>query len=86
MLNASFSLLPVIILHTLLFNSLLAVYECVRVFDCMCGPTECVRRTAMILDKAMFHSSSVNALVTSPWVAWRIWSSTTKKLSKEKKK
>lgn len=51
---------------------------------CVCAPTECVRRTAMILDKAMFHSSSVNALVTSPCVAWRMWSSTTKNLTEKK--
>lgn len=49
-------------------------------YVCVWMPTECVRSTAMILDRAMFHSSSVKGLVTSPCVAWRIWSSTTKNL------
>lgn len=44
------------------------------------GLTECVRSTAMILDRAMFHSSSVKALVTRPCVACSMWSSTTKNL------
>lgn len=59
---------------------------------CMCASlwaevylllTECVRRTAMILDRAMFHSSSVNARVTKPCVACNMWSSTTKNLQRE---
>lgn len=52
---------------------------------CVSLSTVCVRSTAMIFDKAIFHSSSVKALVTSPVVAWRIWSSTTKNLSTNRK-
>lgn len=63
---------------------LLAPSMCVCGSGSVCRPTECVRSTAMILDKAMFQSSSVKALVTSPWVAWRMWSSTTKNLFKRK--
>lgn len=55
------------------------------VYESVWKPTECVRSTAMILDRAMFHSSSVKALVTSPCVAWRIWSSTTKNLTTHRK-
>lgn len=57
---------------------------CVCGSGSVCRPTECVRSTAMILDKAMFQSSSVKALVTSPLVACRMWSSTTKNLFKRK--
>lgn len=35
----------------------------------------------MILERAMFQSSSVYVLVTSPWVTCKMWSSTTKKLN-----
>lgn len=55
------------------------ILQCVFVFG-LCGLTECVLRAAMILDSANSQSSSTYARLTKPWVVWRTWSSTTKKL------
>lgn len=78
---------PFLLVHEVKVYTI-SVYKYVYVYvraECYLLLTECVRRTAIILDRAMFHSSSVNARVTKPCVACNMWSSTTKNLQREKK-